>query len=270
MYAALLKNEARLQARPLASYLGVALAVYAGGLILMLLRIPMMSGIGSIATIGACLLLAVSVPVLLVWRYYASMYGREGYLTHAVPARHTTLYGAKFSWALGVWLVSLLLATAMVLGFFIAQTITTGGTAADAWMTLAAGLAEIGTVPVIVFAAWLVVGIVIYVAQFGWIITFGMEERFRSVGLGGPVLVWFLTYVVLQVLTLACLLLIPIGISFDLKQVVFTSFLPELVASFDGAEPSFVPLGWVPLLLATLPVYIVWTLRSLKNHTSLR
>lgn len=270
MYAALLKNEARVQARSLLSCAGVALAVYAGGLILMLLRIPMMSGIGSIAAIGACLLLAVSVPVLLVWRYYASMYGREGYLTHAVPAKHTTLYGAKFSWALGVWLVSLLLAVAMALGFFVTQTISAGGTAADAWATLTAGLAEVGTVPAIVFATWLLIGVVIYVAQFGWVITFGMEERFRSLGVGGPVLVWFLTYVALQVTILVALLLIPIGISFDLQHLVFASFLPELAASLEGAEPSFIPLGWVPLLLATLPIYVVWTLRSLKNHTSLR
>ncbi|MGC3955748.1 MAG: hypothetical protein QM804_16105 [Propionicimonas sp.] len=270
MFAALLKNEARLQARSLASYLGVALAIYAGGILLLLLRVPLMSSIGSIAAVGACLLLGISIPVLLVWRYYSSMYGREGYLTHALPAKHTTLYGAKFSWALGVWLVSLVIAAAMVLGYIIAEAISAGGTAADAWNALTAGLAEIGTAPVTAFLIWLLIGIVIYVAQFGWIITFGMEERFRSLGLGGPVLVWFLTYVVLQVLTLASLLLIPIGVTLDLKQLVFSSFLPELIASVGGGEPSFIPLGWLPLLAATLPVYIVWTLRSLKNHTSLR
>lgn len=270
MYAALLKNEARLQARPLASILGIALAVYAGGLILMLLRIPLLSSLGSVAAVGAFGLLAVSVPALLVWRYYASMYGREGYLTHAIPAKHTTLYAAKFSWALGVWLVSLLIAAAMVLGYVIGEAISAGGTAGDAWKTLADGLAQIGTVPVTVFAIWLVIGIVIYVAQFGWIVTFGMEERFRSLGQGGPVLVWFLSYVALQVLAVVSLVLIPFGVSLDLKQFVFASFLPELMAAIGGAEPSFVPLGWLPLLLATLPVYVVWTLRSLKNHTSLR
>lgn len=49
MYAALLKHEARLQARSLASYLGVSLAVYASGMVLMLLWIPFLSGLGSIA-----------------------------------------------------------------------------------------------------------------------------------------------------------------------------------------------------------------------------
>lgn len=270
MYAALLKHEARLQARSLASYAGVSLAVYASGMILMLLRIPLLSGMGSIAAVGACLLLAISIPVLLVQRYYASMYSREGYFTHAIPAKHTTLYAAKFSWAFAVWLVSLVVSVGMALGFFVGQTVSSGGTAAEAWSTLGQAMSVVGTGPKVLIAVWFLIGIVTYVAQFGWIVTFGMEERFRSLGLGGPVLVWLISYVVLQVAALISLLVIPIGVTLDLGQLVFASFLAELPTALNGADPSFIPLGWLPVLLATIPVYIVWTLRSIRNHTSLR
>ena len=270
MYAALLKHEARLQARALASFLGVSLAIYAGGLVLMLLNLPVLSSVGSVVAVVACLLLAISVPALLVQRYYASMYGREGYLTHAIPARHTTLYAAKFSWALAVWLGSIVVVLGMALGFVLTQAVADGGTMADGWSVLTGALAGVPTGPVVFFVGCSLVGIVIYVAQVGWIVTFGMEERFRSLGLGGPVLVWFLSYAVLQVLALLAMVAIPLGISLDFSHLVFASFLAELPAAFEGADPSFVPLGWLPMLLATLPVYVVWTLRSLRNHTSLR
>lgn len=270
MFAALLKHEARLQTRTLASYLGISLAVYASGMALMLLRIPLLASLGSIAAIGAPLLLAIGVPALLLQRYYASMYGREGYFTHALPAKHTTLYGAKFSWALVVWLAALLIALGMALGFFVGQTVAGGGTASDAWAVLGEALAGLSTGTTILLAMWFVIAIVTYVAQFGWIVTFGMEERFRPMGLGGPVLVWFISYAVLQVVTLVSLVAIPIGVTLELDRVVFASFVPELIEALNGAEPSFLPLGWLPVLLATIPVYIVWTLRSIGNHTSLR
>ncbi|MFT3876957.1 MAG: hypothetical protein QM708_11130 [Propioniciclava sp.] len=270
MYAALLKHEARLQTRPLLAYLGIALAVFAGGMALALLRIPAVSQIGALATISACVFLALSVPAGVLMRYYTSMYGREGYLTHAIPAKHTTLYAAKFTWALAVWLIALVVAIGMGVGFFVAQTVAYGGTVADAWTSLTEALAGLGTAPTIALVGWCLIGVVIYVAQFGWIVTFGMEDRFRALGVGGPVLVWFASYLVLQVLTIVAILLIPLGVSLDLSELVFTTFASELPKAFANEDPSFIPLGWLPLLLATLPVYVVWTLRSLKKHTSLR
>lgn len=81
------------------------------------------------------------------------MYGREGYFTHAVPAKHTTLYGAKFSWALTVWLVALLIAVGTGLGFFVGQTAVGGGTASDAWTALGQALAGLSAGVKILIAA---------------------------------------------------------------------------------------------------------------------
>lgn len=270
MYAALLKNEARLQTRPLLSYLAIALVVYLGGIALVLIRVPILADLGNVAAVGACLLLAIGVPVHLLMRYYASMYGREGYLTHAVPAKHTTLYSAKYTWAAVTWAASLVVALGLAYGFAVAQTISAGGTASDTWTYLTNALAGINRTALILAVAWALVGLLTYVAQFAWIVTFGMEDRFRSLGLGGPVVVWLVSYLILQVVTLASMMLVPLGVTTDLGELVFETFLAELPAAFAGDDPSFIPLGWLPVILLTLPVYVIWTLRSLRNHTSLR
>ena len=270
MYTALLRNEARLQAHPLLSYLGMALAVYVGGVALVLIRVPLLAELGRVAAVGACLLLAIGVPVHLLLRYYASMYGREGYLTQAVPAKHTTLYAAKFTWAFGTWAVALILTATLVYGLAVAQTIASGGTASDAWDAVTSSLANANRTAVVLGAAWFIIGLLTYVAQFGWVVTFGMEDRFRSLGLGGPVIMWLASYLILQVLMLATMMLIPLGVTLDFSELVFETFLTQLPAAMAGTDPTFIPLGWLPVILATLPIYVLWTLRSLKNHTSLR
>jgi len=270
MYAALLKNEARLEARPLGAYLGIALALFVTGVAMVLLRVPAVSSLGFLAAIAASVLLAVGIPLHLLQRYYATMYGRQGYLTHAVPAKHTTLYAAKFSWALVVWLAALVLAAGLGLLTFIGQAIAAGGTAADVWRALDDAFATVPTATRVVMVAWLVIMLLANIAQFGWIVSFGMEERFRALGLGGPVVMWFVSYLVLQALSMLAIVLIPVGVTTDLSQLVFASFIPELAAAVEGGDPSFIPLGWLVVLPLVLPVFAVLTLRSLRDHTSLR
>lgn len=269
MYAALLKNEARLGIRPLAAYLGIALALFASGVGMVLLRLPAVSGFGFVAAIAASILLVIGIPLHLLQRYYATMYGRQGYLTHAIPVKHTTLYAAKFSWALIVWFTAVVLAIGLGLLTFVSQAVATGGTAQDVWRSLDEAFAAAPAARV-VMVVWLGIVLLANIAQFGWIVTFGMEERFRSLGLGGPVVMWFVSYLVLQALSMAAIVLIPIGVTSDLGQLVFASFLPELASSLQGGEPSFIPIGWLVVLPLVLPVFVVWTLRSLRDHTSLR
>lgn len=269
MYTALLKNEARLEARPLGAYLGIALALFPTGALSVLLRLPVVSGFGFVIAIAASVLLVVGVPVHLLVRYYTGMYGRQGYLTHAIPARHTVLYAAKFSWALAVWLGAIVIALGLGLLTFLSQAVASGGSPADVWRALDEAFAAAPAART-VMVSWLVVVLLVNIAQFGWVVTFGMEERFRSLGIGGPVLMWFASYAALQVLSMLAIVLIPVGVTSDLNNLVFASFLPELATAFEGGEPSFIPLGWIVVFPLALPVFVVWTLRSLRDHTSLR
>lgn len=270
MFAALLTHEARLQHRALLGYVGAGVLLVVGGVVLMLLRLPLLSGLGAPLAFGGVGVVALSVPIHLLQRYYASLYGREGYLTMALPVRAGTLFGAKFTWAFVTWLAALVVALVLGFGIALSTAVVDGGTVAEFGAGLREAIATLGARTLVLFAAWIVIGVAITVAQFGWIVTFGMEERFRPLGLGGPVLVWFANYVALQVLMLIAIFVIPLGATLDLSAFVFQSFATELPAALRNENPSFIPLGWLPVLLATLPAYWIWAVHSLKNHTSLR
>lgn len=269
MFTTLIKHEARLQTKTLLAMLGIAVALFATGFVLAVLRLPVFASLGVLMAFGAGAAVTFAVPLYLLWRYAQSMYGREGYLTHALPVRPATLYWAKATWAFGVWLVAALVTVTMWLGALLAQQLASGGTVHAFVVTVRENLAALPANALVMFVGWLLLGLLTYVLQFGWIVTFGMEERFRSFGWGGPVVVWFVAYLVMQVAMVLGLFLIPLGMNHDL-QFVFEPLLPRMTGLFDNQNLGFVPLGWLPVLLATIPVYIIWTLRSLQSHTSLR
>lgn len=270
MYRTLIKNESRLQSRALLTILAMTAIVVAGTIALILLKIPVLSTLaillGTVAVIG----LAVGIPAYLLVRYYQSMYGREGYLTHVVPAKASTLYGAKYTWAFGAVLLGVLGALVLGGGLLLAIAVANGATVSGAWSLFTSALGNFTGRQLTLMVTAVVVGLAIYVAQFAWVVTFGMEDRFRKLGLGGPVLVWFLNYLVLQVVLFAAILAIPLGIT-PAGQLTTANFATELIFTPAGqSDVSAIPLGFVPVLLVTLPIYIVWTIRSIRKHTSLR
>ena len=108
-------------------------------------------------------------------------------------------------------------------------------------------------------AAWFIIGLLTYVAQFGWVVTFGMEDRFRSLGLGGPVIMWLASYLILQVLMLATMMLIPLGVTLDFSELVFETFLTQLPAAMAGTDR-------LPLQQATHRANCRMAVCSYRNH----
>lgn len=269
MFTALIKHEARLQTRPLLLASAACLAVFATGILFALLRLPFFATLGVLLAFGAGAAIMFVLPLYLLWRYAQSMYGREGYLTQALPVRPATLYAAKVTWAFVVWLLATVVGCLMWLGAALAQHITLGGSVSE---FVASMREQLGNVPPGTLAwlvVWVLLGLLIYVLQFAWIITFGMEERFRSLGWGGPAVVWFVSYLAVQLLLVVGMFLVPLGLTYDFAWT-FESLLPRVTAMFNNQDPGIIPMGWFPVLVATIPVYVVWTLRSLERHTSLR
>lgn len=270
MFTALLKNEARLQGRDLRRFLLMFAALYAIGLASIATRLPFIQGFGEAMALGMPLGIIVWVAVHLLTSYHRSLYGRQGYLAHALPVRSSTLYWAKFTWAFVVWVLATVAALVMMFVAHGVITVTNGGSFSAMVAELLAPMEALPAWQLVAFVALMLVGIATYVAQGGWIITFGMEERFRSMGgPTGPILAAVAIYLVSQVLAMVGIFLIPFGMTFD-GHLTFASLLGELPSMFAGAEPSFIPLGWVPAFVLLGVGTVVWTLHSLQHHTSLR
>lgn len=270
MFSALFKNEARLQGRTLLAFTGIAAATLLGSIVMVLIHTPVVSSLGLMMGVIAVFALAGGIPIYLLVRYYQSMYGREGYFTHVVPARASTLYWAKFLWAFTISLLSLVIAALLGLALFLAQMSSTGTSVGRSWSMIIGVVSQAPGRIVALILILILVEVVLYLAQFGWIVSFGMEDRFRSLGLGGPVIVWFINYITIQILSLAAIFLIPIGYSMQNGSLVFQSMLSTFSEMTTEAEPIVMPLGFVVVLVGLIPVYIVWTVNSIKNHTSLR
>ena len=120
------------------------------------------------------------------------------------------------------------------------------------------------------------------VIQYAFILTLGSEARFHGMGrAGGPVIMYIITYLLQQLVSMVGLLLIPFGLRFTLAadgemvtaiDLVAESSWPSLRDTLMGIEKqSFtLGLGFILLLLALYIVYMVMTIKSLEHHTSLR
>lgn len=260
MFTTLLKHEARSMGPQLLVYLVILAVIMASGLLIATTGVEPVASFGTMVAAAGGLFLHVAVPVTLLERYYKSLYGREGYLTMALPVKALTLYWAKVTWSYLVWLTAALIAC----GSWIAIAAVRGG-----FDEFAPALSTTPGFALAFFGVLLVVSLALYVVQFAWIVTYGMEERFRTLGLAGPLVVWLVSYLALQLVSVVAILLVPFGVAPDLGRIVFTPPAIE-IGTATGSDLSFIPLGFMPVVVAAGAVFVVWTLRSLRDHTSLR
>lgn len=119
------------------------------------------------------------------------------------------------------------------------------------------------------------------IAQMNFVISKGMEARFHRIGLGGPVVMYVITYLVQQFASLAGMLLLPLGIRFDILadgsasniSFVMESSLEAFKDAITGGanqEYFTLGLGFALFLLILAIVYVFMTIRSLERHVSLR
>src|SRR5699024_8641429 len=105
------------------------------------------------------------------------------------------------------------------------------------------------------------------VLQFFFAASIGSEKRVNSLGPGGPIVVWIIVYVVLEIFMFA-FLLIPVGITVDDGSLTLVSnnFLSAILTD---TNPRAAPIGFVPAVLVA-SVALVWrTLISWNTKVSL-
>lgn len=104
-------------------------------------------------------------------------------------------------------------------------------------------------------------------------ITIGSEARFKRLGIGGPVLVYFIYYFTSQILTLISMLLIPLSVKIPTDgselsfEVINKSMLSEFIQYSRGEIDSvqILGIGFIFVMLILLSIMSIWTYRSMKN-----
>lgn len=272
MVGKLIKHEIVRGRTLLGVIFGVATLLVLVGAVMNLTKLPLVAGLGfTLAVVGAAALVPASQLALAII-YWRSSYRQEGYFTQTLPIKGTTIYWVKLLWSVLVMIAAVVWTGVLALVAWLGQVGSFGnGLAGTGQMLreLLTGVAEFmptwawfaGPVLVVLFLAYALV-------QYFFAASIGSERRFNSLGWGGPVIVWFLVYMVLQVLTFVSILLIPVGFSVSASGVHFetVNYLKLLLASSDD---SSIPFGMIPMMLLVMGALIWRTLRSWSRHTSL-
>lgn len=206
--------------------------------------------------------------------FWRSGFGRIGYFTQTLPIRGSRIFWAKLLWAALV----LLLALAVTLALWFAVTVAS----AESLFGMAPSvlLSQAGEILAAAYAAspWLVgVGapallVVLYGCNTVLLFasaTIGSERWLQRLGWGGPVVVWFAIYSVLQILMFVLILVVPLGIGIDASGGVGIVSADLLGAIASGAQLELMPIGFVPAMLVMIPLLLWRSVHSWNHRVSL-
>lgn len=260
-----------------------ALLVYFASLVSFGINLPILSGFSAVVAVLSIIVIAGSLPVIQLIHYYRSFYSNEGYLTMTLPVTGRQLYISKFVANVGYLLGDVVLLGVLLSVFSLAvdfsgrmALFTTIRLVFDQFRSF-----ENSGLLLLVIVLYILYAIFQTVVSFCFAISKGCEAKLHHLGLGGPIIWYVITYLISQVVTFAGMLLFPVGVHFDINPIdgspenlrlVFESGFGSLMDTLRGIQSNDFTfgIGFIPLMLLVSAIYIIFTLRSLERHTSLR
>lgn len=273
MVRTLIHHELHRTRKPLAALLGFSTLGVLGSFLLAITGWPVISAVAAVVSLiitGAFLIvLVLGIAVDL----YQSSFGRRGYLTHALPIQGSTIMWTKLAYSIIVILVGILWYVAGITMTILAMQVSAGTPLGEAWSALTAQVsAFMDTVPtwlLLAIIAMVLLMVLAYVAQVYFAVSVGSEKRFHGMQAGGPVLLYALVYLVIQLVLVIGIALVPFGLAFTGGELRLTTF--QVGALFTSSGPDeIIPLGFIPAL-ALLCALLLWrTVISWQSRVALR
>ena len=163
------------------------------------------------ASMGAFL---IAIPIIVVSElidYWQSMYGQRGYLTMAVPARGREVFGAKVLFSLAASLVSVVFAALGVTAAVLVSAWARGAEVSSVFAPLREVIDGIGVGFFWGFVAFLILQMLAWIVIIEAVMSIGAKARWNRMGLGAPVIGVLAVYLIGQVLTVAAIIVVPVG-----------------------------------------------------------
>ncbi len=272
MVATLIKHEVLRTWRWIALAAGAALLLTSMSALAAALLPGPLNGLFGVLGIIFASVFPMALLLMIGIDYYRSTFSKTGYFTAAIPARGSTIYWVKFGYGSVVALLGLALTLGLAVIASIGFAHLNGGTAADVFETIDAMWAALASIP-----AWLqaliLVAILLYpsatLAQYFFAATVGSEASFNRLGLGGPILVWFLYYVAGQVVAVIGLFLPP---TLDLTDPTAPLLTYDPMAMFRDNQSgnAFLPLTALASVFLLAIVAMFWAKVSYDKRLELR
>ncbi len=272
MVTTLIKHEILRTRAWLAIVFGTATLLTLAGTLMAYTPWSIIQGLGVMLTIVAVSAFLFVVQLGLAFDYWRSSYRKTGYFTQSLPVKGSTIYGAKLLWGGAVTVAGLVWTLVLAVPALFAAS-----SALNLGITFSLILDSVGAVfgaaPAWVWVILTIVILAFYVgglAQYYFAASIGSEARMNGLGIGGPILVWFVLYMVMQVLLFVGIIAIPLGLTgmADGSSLAVTSmnFLDLMV---NNQEADAMPLGFLPVMFIVTAVLIWRTVVSWNKKVSL-
>lgn len=273
MMLTLLKHEWLRTRGPIGVVVAIAALAVVLAAVLTALGIPVVSSVAQIAAIAAALLLGPVLQLLLAADFWSSGFRRTGYFTQTLPVKGSTIFSAKFLWAvlvvLGGYVVSLLLAAVIVtgMGARAGQFLNPLQVARETWGAITAMASP---ALIVAGAFFFLVMSLLWTALYYVSISLGNQSPLNRLGFGGPIVVFLAAYVVMQALMTGGVFTIPYAVDLGSGQLeLVANNIAAEMASTSGPDEDMMPIGFLVPAVPIIMVSIGLSARSWGKKISL-
>lgn len=272
MVGKLIKHEAIRTSGMLLTIFGAATLLAVIGALASATQWPVVAQVGLVGSMSGVIGVLAGTQLAMGIDYWRSSYRRIGYFTQTLPVRGSTIYWAKLAWATVAVVAALLWAGVLGIVTFMGNAAALGQRPLDVFVLIGDFLASAAAVVPwwgwIVGAALLLVFVMFTVVEYFFAASIGSEKRLVSLGVGGPILVWFLLYMVMQVVLMLGMAVIPLGLTTTDGglALVGQDFLQLM---FSDTQPGSMPVGFIPVFLVALGLLIWRTTVSWNRKVTL-
>lgn len=289
MFSKLVKHEFRATARIIPFVYLVTIFLALVHVVTAKLNLGAVSKISLVLMVMMCFAQVAIAFVLVIWRYYKNLYSSEGYLTHTLPVHPSQLLWSKllvgFIWTA----LSYLVGAVVFVGVMMADFVKSNDQLAEIVNVYHAFLAQTG-LDKYEAAMWIIVigmmllSIVLLLTEAYFAITVGNLSKLHSLGIGGPILVYFAEYIALQIVATVAVLFVPLGIRITMSgeellgfKLVTQNMFSQMSSNFNaagasgaGTDSGIIGIAYYILIPFIMIGLLFWTARIITRHTSVK
>ena len=252
-----------------------------GAIILSLLitatRIPGIVLFFNALSILSFILCGVTVGIFTIVYDYQNQQGKRSYFFRSIPARESAILSSRMAYYFTYYFVTVLFIVIGLAIFLILDNAVKMGVSFQIIFNIVKGFVLRTKIIGLLFIL-IIYAAIQHMVSMMFAITIGSEAKFKRLGIGGPVLVYFLHYIVMQIITLISMLFIPIAIrlpeNFDSGfqfEIVFESMMSEIsrLLSNKSHDIKIFGIGFIFITFITWIIMLIWIYKSSKNKISL-
>ena len=289
MFGKLVKHEFHATARIIPFIYLVTIFLALIHVITSKLNLGVVSKISLVLMVLMCFAQVAIAFVLVIWRYYKNLYSSEGYLTHTLPVHPSQLLWSKLLVGFVWTALSYIVGAAVFAGVMMADFIKSKNQLDQIFAGYHAFLSQTGLDKYeaglwIFVIAMLLLSILLLLTEAYFAITVGNLSKLHSLGIGGPVLVYFAEYISLQIVAVVTMMFIPLGMQMTQSseglmefKLVAQNMFSQLSTNFNasaaagpGTDSGIIGIAYyifIPFIMIGL---LCWTARIITRHTSVK